>query len=105
MTRPAWLAERIALRSRQARPNDCRGCGAQILAGLDADWCAFPATVDATPVGHLEATIAYLGGRKVLALIHGELHRLDGLQLVSCHRNGLPLHLTHQCPTRQEDPQ
>lgn len=99
MTRtPAWLAEKIAQRSRAAHPGPCHGCGAPILAGLNDDWCAWGVVVDQAPVGYLEAVAAHLAGATVHALMSGDLHRLDDLQLISCHRNGLPLHLPHDCP-------
>lgn len=111
MSRPApWLAERAAMRSRQARATTCRHCGADILAGLNDDHGAVPVTVDATPVDLITAVAAYLArtttardGTTVHAVIHGDLHRLDALQVTSCHRNGLPLHLVHACPSQPEE--
>lgn len=98
--RPRWLADKAALTSRQARPGDCTGCGAPILAGLDGDWCAWPVVLDAEPVDYLHAVAAYLAGGAVYVLLHGEIHRLvlGQFQLPSCHRSRLPFHLAHTCP-------
>ena len=103
MTRPRWLADKAALTSRQAHADTCHGCGADILAGLNADHCAWPVTVDAHPADLLTAVAAYLAGTAVHCVLYGELHQLCAMQLTSSHRNGLPLHLLHTCPTPTEE--
>lgn len=52
-----WNSDRV---SRQAATAYCRGCGATLLVGLDAERCALPATVDLAPLSRQGEMIARL---------------------------------------------
>lgn len=46
-----WRDETRRRHSRRAREGRCPECGAEVVAGLDADALAFPALADPTPIG------------------------------------------------------
>lgn len=63
--------------SRNANPQPCRGCGAQILAGLSDDHLAHDAHVDPSPLSPYGEMLARLAGLRTY-----DLHReVDGFRL------------------------
>ena len=58
----------VAGATRRARAATCRGCGAKVLDGLDADVCALVATVDPTPLTAIGEVLAVLDGRRTFTL-------------------------------------
>ena len=96
MTRtPPWLAAKIRANQRQARDGTCRRCGAPLLAGLDADVCAFTVTADPAPVGPGAELRALMAGRASFDLLGGELHRRDRWHVTG--RRRWPVLLEHVC--------
>ena len=103
-----WIRERIALDQRRAVTTICLRCGADVLAGLNDDVAAIAVLVDAAPVEVAAAVLAFALGRPagidgsvVHAVIHGELHRLDGYGIASAVGNRRQLHLVHDCPLKE----
>jgi hypothetical protein len=68
---PPWLRRQLEAAGRldtdgvgrAASGASCRGCGAQVLQGLDDDTCALPAAVDPQPISVLGEAAAVLAGR------------------------------------------
>jgi hypothetical protein len=50
--------------SRNLRTGTCPDCGADVLTGLDADWCGLPVTLDKQPVDELGEALAVLTARR-----------------------------------------
>lgn len=76
MSIPAWLERHLTALGRwdadgigrRANARMCRSCGARILAGLDAERCAFAVTVDPMPVDALGEMQALISGRRTFRL-------------------------------------
>jgi hypothetical protein len=69
MSLPRWLQTPYRTGTRATRLILCPRCGAPILAGLDADWCALTAHVDPTPITPAGEAVALLAGRRTYDLI------------------------------------
>ena len=78
-TAPAWLeahlqaigvadSHGLAGTFRTARTRPCTTCGTQVIAGLDAEVGAFPATVEPTPLNETGEILALLAGRTTYSL-------------------------------------
>lgn len=75
MTIPDWLKAHLESRGlwdadgvgRAARARRCK-CREYVLAGLDADRCAFPAAVDVEPLSARGEAVALIAGRSTYSL-------------------------------------
>lgn len=69
MTLPAWLQRTLGDTYRSVRLRVCRRCNAPVLAGLDADICAFAVQADVVPLTPLGEAVALLTGRRTFDLV------------------------------------
>jgi hypothetical protein len=77
MTQPAWLAEIIAEAQLRNVSREWCSCGAQVLKGLNDDWCAFVVRADIWPLSPYGEMLALLSGRATYDLHrHGDHYRL-----------------------------
>jgi len=94
-----WNADGI---SRRLRARRCRDCQTMVLAGLDADQCAFATFVDPAPISALGEALAVLADRHTYDL------RRVGPQFELDHRCALNIskrpadgtrdvHASHRC--------
>lgn len=65
---PAWLLAKSGGNLRAVGVRGCR-CGAQVLAGLDADRAALTAIVDLAPICEMGEALALLQGRPTYDLV------------------------------------
>lgn len=70
---PAWLQRLLEAKNpdgitRAVRATYCRGCGAHVMRGLDADVAALPTVVDPTPLDPLGEALALLANRPTYSL-------------------------------------
>jgi len=93
---PQWLANKLAISRRQAKPTNCNRCGAQTLTGDDHDQVAAQVTVDPTPVDHLTEIVAILTGSYSYDLIAGALHYRNPHDHAR-HPSPHPVLLRHTC--------
>lgn len=78
MTLPAWLQRTIGDTYRTVRLRTCPHCRTPVLAGLDADICAFSVRADLMPLTTFGEALALLAGRRTFDLIGGtQAKRLD----------------------------
>lgn len=68
---PAWLQRTLGDTYRTVRLRTCPRCRAPVLAGLDADICAFSVRADPTPINTLGEAVAALAGRRTFDLVGG----------------------------------
>lgn len=68
---PEWLRRTLGDTYRSVRLRTCTRCNAPVLAGLDADNCAFAARVDMTPISATGEAVALLTGRRTFDLVGG----------------------------------
>lgn len=66
---PAWLAHAQGDTYRTARLRTCPRCHAPVLAGLDADICAFSVRADLTPIDETGEALALLTRRRTFDLV------------------------------------
>lgn len=112
-TLPAWLEQLLTDGTgitpgvRNAKPSRCPKCKAHTLSGLSADWCAFTAHANPTPLNPVGEALAHLNGAPTYAL-HREgrtyqLHQRDHWQIKGTPAGDQAAHLTydviaeHQC--------
>lgn len=99
MSLPRWLQTPYRTGTRAARLILCPRCGAPILSGLDADWCALTARVDPTPLTEAGEALALLTGRRTYDLIGRGDERLLSLretEHIQAPRRH-PVLATHEC--------
>lgn len=73
---------------RRATWADCT-CGARVLAGVDADRCAFNAAVDNSPLTRRGELLAVVAGRRTYELADGRLYRRDRWSIRSTPRGAV----------------
>ena len=94
MRRPAWQQARIVANQRRATVTRC-ACGAPVVAGLDADTCAFPVTSDPVFLTWPGELAASQHDRPTFTLMAQSLFRRDRFARAEPSRH--PVLAAHRC--------
>lgn len=98
MTHPYSHVASRTLRGIRARR--CSACRAEVVVGLDADWCAGVVTVDAVPLTVQGEALAILAGRRTYTLDGkpAQLTRRNADEIgAPKNRNTIDILATHKC--------